>query len=514
MQFQQTNLSLPALAVITINRAAYGPQPGVFDYATFNAMPGNSDAEKLAAFVDWQLYPEAIDDSPCNGRIAAAGLSTLNKSLPQLWADHHEAPNADRTLPVEDVRSAAFLRAIYSQRQLYEVMVNFWHNHFNIYAWDYAYASSTWVHYDRDVIRPNALGNFRTLLGAVAKSPAMLFYLDNYINQSGGPNENWAREVFELHTLGAENYLGVMHQGDVPGYPSSPVGYVDEDVYEATRCFTGWRVADGEWPLPANINNGEFYYYDQWHDRFQKTVLGSLIFANGAAMTDGEHVLDLLANHQGTSRFIARKLCRRLIADNPPQNVVDAAAAEFYANRAAPDQLKRVIRVILLSPEFAATWGEKIKTPFEVAVGMLRGLNAEFNPVNEWWWNYDDMQQSLFERRPPDGYPDERAGWVNSTAFLSRWQMSLSITENWIDQCVTNPLGLTPGSLRTANAIVDFWIERLLGRPMFTPDQRKRIVDFMRGPYTASFELSPTYIADHIARMVALILMSPDFHLR
>jgi uncharacterized protein (DUF1800 family) len=504
--------SLPALSVIALNRTAYGPQPGSFDVNMFNSFPGASDSEKLAAFVEWQLNPNAIDDSGCNNRIAAAGLTTLNKSLTQLWHDHHEIANADRTLPVEDVRAATLLRAVYSRRQLYEVLVNFWHNHFSIYAWDYAYASATWAQYDRDVIRANALGNFRQMLEAVATSPAMLFYLDNYINQSGGPNENWAREVFELHTMGAENYLGVMQQNEVPGYPDTPEGYVDADVYEATRCFTGWRVNDGQWPLPTDT--GEFLYYDLWHDRFQKTVLGSFMTANGAAMSDGRHVLDLLALHPGTARFIARKLCCRLICDDPPQAVVDAAAAEFAANPGAPDQIKRVVRVILLSNEFATTWGEKIKQPFEAAVSMLRAINTSFTPSNEFFWIYDDMQQPLFEHRPPDGYPDKRSSWTNTTALLSRWQMALSLTENWIDQANANIVSQMPGTIVTANAIVDFWIMRILGRPLSSAAQRVRIVDFMRGAYAATFALSAAYITDRLPRMVALILMCPDFNYR
>jgi uncharacterized protein (DUF1800 family) len=512
MHPQQASLPLPPLAVIALNRCAFGPQPGLFDASTISAFPGATNADKFAAFVDWQLNPAAIDDSACASRIAAAGLATLNKSLTQLWHDHHEIANADRTQPVEDVRAAALLRAVYSRRQLYEVIVNFWHNHFSIYAWDYAYASATWVHFDRDVIRANALGNFRQMLEAVATSPAMLFYLDNYINQSGGPNENWAREVFELHTLGAENYKGVMRQSDVPGYPAAPVGYVDADVYEATRCFTGWRVNDGQWPLATDT--GEFLYYDSWHDRFQKTVLGSFMDENGAPMSDGLHVLDLLANHPGTARFIARKLCRRLISDDPPQEIVDAAAAEFSASIHEPDQIKRVVRVILLSPEFAATWGEKIKQPFEAVISMLRALNANFMPSNEFFWTYDDMQQPLYEHRPPDGYPDKRDGWTNTTSLLSRWQMSLSLTENWIDQTTINVNNQMPGGILTANAIVDYWIERILGRPMSSTAQRTRIVDFMRGPYSADFTLNTTYIAERLPRMVALILMAPDFHYR
>jgi len=508
----QLDLPLPPLSVIALSRMAYGTRPGSFDFGTFNSFAGSTAVEKLTRFVDWQLAPQSIDDTECNNRIAAANFPTLTKSLIQMWNDHRKIDNADRTQPVREVRDATFIRAIYSRRQLFEVLVNFWHNHFNIYAWDYAYASATWAHYDRDVIRANALGNFRQMLEAVATSPAMLFYLDNYISNSGGPNENWAREVIELHTLGAENYLGVSEQNTVPGYPDAPIGYVDADVYEATRCFTGWRVNDGQYPLTTNT--GEFLYYDAWHDRFQKTVLGHFIPANGAAMSDGKTVLDLLANHPGTARFISRKLSRHFIADDPPQEVVDAAAAEFLAHSTSPDQIKRVLRVILLSDAFRNTWGEKIRRPFEVTVAMLRATKAEFSPSNNFYWNYAAMNQALYDHRSPNGYDDVKESWTNSTSMLKRWQMALSITEGYLDNTSINLVAQMSSGHNTANSITDYWINRILGRPMFSSSQRERVVDFMRGPYAANSVLNSTYISERLQRMVALILMAADFQYR
>jgi len=310
----------------------------------------------------------------------------------------------------------------------------------------------------------------------------------------------------------AENYLGVGDQNKVPGYPAAPSGYVDDDVYEATRCFTGWRVNDGQWPLTTST--GEFLYYDTWHDRFQKTVLGRYMSENRGPMTDGREVLDLLAAHPGTGRFISRKLCRRFIGDAFPQSVVDAAAAEFTANKDAPDQIKRVLRVILLSDAFKNTWGEKLKRPFEVTVSILRALNANFTLTDEFFWNYDSMGQQLFEHRSPNGYPDLKEAWTNTSSMLKRWQMAVSITEGWIDGTTVDINSQMPSGIRTANAIADYWISRILGRPMSSAGQRGRLVDFMRGPYSADFGLSPTYIAERLPRMVALLLMAPDFQYR
>jgi uncharacterized protein (DUF1800 family) len=243
-------------------------------------------------------------------------------------------------------------------------------------------------------------------------------------------------------------------------------------------------------------------------------VLGRYMSENRGPLVDGREVLDLLAAHPGTGRFVSRKLCRRFIGDDPPQDVVDAAAAAFTAQKDAPDQLKRVLRVILLSDAFKNTWGEKIKRPFEAAVSILRAINAEFAPSNDFDWNYENMGQPLFERRPPDGYPDVKAAWTNTSSMLKRWQLCLSLIEGWVDNTSVDINSQMPTGINTANAIVDYWVDRLLGRPPSSAAQRSRIVDFMRGPYSADFALSSSFIADRLRRMVALLMMAPDFQYR
>ncbi|MBI5566760.1 MAG: DUF1800 domain-containing protein [Chloroflexi bacterium] len=501
---------LPPLGVIVMNRLAFGPRPG--EIAAFNAL-GATDEARLQAWVDQQLNPNAIDDSTCNAKIVAAGLTTLNKSLAQLWADHVVNNTTGgwsvRIQPFTETRTATLLRAIYSRRQLKEVLVDFWHNHFNVYADDGNIAPG-FVHYDRDVIRANVLGNFRTMLGAVATSPAMLYYLDNYNNQAAGPNENWAREMLELHTLGAENYLGVMRQTDVPvDGNNAPIGYVDDDVLEATRAFTGWRVADGDWPV--TLDTGEFLYYDPWHDRFQKTVLGRYLPASQAAMQDGKDVLDAAAYHPGTARFIARKLCRRLIGDNPPQTIIDAAAAVFVAQQNAPDQLKQVVRTIVLSTEFKAAFAEKVKRPFEWIVSYLRATNANFSFSNDFYWNFEGLGQPLFEHRPPDGFPDIKEKWLGTSTLLQTWRLINACIEGWIDFTSIDLVSQMPGTLRTPNAIVDYWIDRVLGRPLHPIENRVPLVEFIAQGRNPDFDLRPDQIAERLPRMVAMIFMAPDF---
>ncbi len=500
---------LAPLNVIVYNRLAFGPRPG--DLAQFNTFGGNDDA-RLTAWVDWQLNPAAINDAGCDNLLGAANLVTLNKPLSQLWNDHYRL-NQNRTLPLSDTRTATFLRAVHSNRQLNEVLADFWHNHFSIYAWDYSYASATWVHYDRDVIRANALGNFRTMLETVAKSPAMLFYLDNYINQVAGFNENYGRESFELHTLGSENYVGVVDPTTVPQENGLAIGYCDNDVYEVARSFTGWRVNNGNSGAPGN--DGSFYYHDAWHDKANKFILGQYIAANQAPLEDGMDALDLLAFHPGTARHIARKLCRRLIGDDPPQTIVDAAAAVFVAQKNAPDQLKQVVRTICLSDEFKAAWGQKVKRPFEVAAGILRATNASFsNANNTFWYYYESAGQALFSRRSPDGYPDRQSDWSNTTALMQRWRFANLLVQGYLGSATVSLLGQMPGSVTTPNQIVDFWIDRLLGRPMDPAANRELVLDFIAQGRNPNSALPGDQVADRLPHMVALILMAPDFQWR
>ena len=543
---------LPPLRVIALMRLAFGPS---INNSEGYPNTGNPDAD-FTNWVNQQLNPDFGADAECNARIAAANLPTLNKSLPQLWTDHMrnptQNPNLKRHDPADDIYIATFIRATYSRWQLFELLVDFWHNHFNVYAWDWAYAMATWVHYDRDVIRAHALGNFRAMLEAVAKSPAMLFYLDNYINTVAGPNENWARELFELHALGAENYLGVVPRETVPGYPVAPEKYCDGDVYEATRCFTGWRVNDekkqGD---PTFKDDGTFLYDASRHDRFQKIVLGTSFpetWANEAEK-DGRVVLDKLASHPGTGRYIVRKLWRRFIGDsaprpykgppddpppapgvNPAHDFLEECAAYWTSLWQDPQQIRKVVAKLLTDPKspFKTTFGDKIKRPFEAAISMLRAIGADFRPDKAHWdfgWIYESMGQDLFSRRPPDGYPDVKQAWNNTTSMLMRWRWCNWVMEEGVPRDRTDikvdvftPTlnAISSGTInRTPNSIADWWIGLILGRPMMSAQSRKAVVDMLaRGANPASYALSDNQLRDRVPDAVALILMSPDFQLR
>jgi uncharacterized protein (DUF1800 family) len=491
----------PGLAVIALNRMAFGISSR--DLAAFQALPGATERQKFQAYLERQLHPTSADHPDCTTRLA--GLTCLAKSLQQLWQEHYRgAPTTERryeviSQPTQETKIATLVRAVYSQWQLQEVLADFWHNHFNASPDREEQIAALFASWDREVIRKHLFGNFRQMLGAVARHPVMLYYLDNATSNRAGPNENWARELFELHTLGAENYLGVKRQQDVPGFSQrQPMGYVDDDVYEATRAFTGWRVNDSK-DEPGLNDSGTFLYYAPGHDRFQKTVLGHYLPPDQAPMQDGDTVLDLLAQHPGTARFICRKLARRLIGDYPP-----------------PAVIRQVVRTILQSEAFAQTWGDKIKRPFEVYAAMLRATQAQLNPskAKETGDHLWQLGQPLFGRLPPDGYPDTRAAWTSTSSLLERWRWAQGIAGDWWSEVLkTEVVKQTP--TRQPTEVLAFWTNRILARPL-VPQSQASITAFIKEIRGGNLR-DPLTDADaqwFIPLVVAAVLSTPDLQWR
>jgi uncharacterized protein (DUF1800 family) len=512
------------LEIIALNRLAFGPRPA--DLVNWRAR-GASEEEILSEWVETQLNPEQIDDSAVEAKLAQ--FSTLTKGQEQTYQEHVVASQAMMSFPWEmyiqpmtETLDATFIRLVHSQRQLLEVLVDFWHNHFNVYR-ETDNTPPYFSSYDRDVIRPHALGNFRQMLEAVAQHPAMLYYLDNANNQVLGPNENFARELFELHTLGAENYLGVQDPMQVEKLPDgTAMGYVDNDVYEAARCFTGWRVGDnyGGWEegVPSN---GLFHYHRPWHDRFNKLILGQYFPADEADLADGRRVLDILARHPGTARFISRKLARRLVSDNPSEALVEQAVQTFLAHADSPDQIKHVIRTLVYSDEFKQTWGAKVKRPLESIASLLRALDVNFDALpDSFYWFYEQSGQPVFGRRPPDGYPDKKDAWTSTNTLLPRWNFGVALLEGWMTDESQPILAIDlraqmPPELRTARTITDYWIDRLLGRPLMNANHRVYLEQFMAGPdFSPTDELPDDYLNWRMIGLVELMAMTPDFLLR
>lgn len=506
----------PPVAAIALNRLAFGPRDG--DIAAFNAL-GGDDVSRLTAYVDQQLDPSSIDDSALDARIAGAGFTTLDKTRTQLWQEHFLDLEWEVFIrPIVETEAMKWNRAVYSNRQLLEVLVDFWHDHFSVYGWDEG-APAMMVHYDRDCIRANAMGNFRNMLEAVSKSTTMGFYLDNAFSSADGPNENYAREFLELHTLGAENYYGAIPQDQVPGYPN-PVGYVEEDVFEVTRALTGWSVDYEYW---FGGTTGEFMFRPTWHDDDSKHILGQTLPA-GQGEQDGLDVISLAANHPGTATFVCRKLCRRFISDNPPQSLVDSAAAIWSANTSAPDQIAQVVRHIVLSAEFSSTWGEKTKRPFFAVASAMRAGNINFtmrpedNDSNYFHYMFSHTGHSPFSWHPPNGYPDVKTPWQSSSTFLQRWRMMpwLVDTQDSNSNWILDALAETPADVRSANALADYWIDRIFGYPLST-ETRTAIVDFMAQGYNPDYDLpvdTHEYTQDRVRAMVGLLFNTPEFQWR
>jgi len=535
-----SNLSQTTL--VTLQRAPFAVR--VLDHLTFgataasiaefNALGANDDA-RLNAFLDQQLNPAAINDSAVDSRLAAAGYTTLGKSLAQLWADHVAAdPAYDvRMRPASEAQRSALVRAVHSRRQLLEVVSGFWHDHFNVTVTDFS-AGPVYVHYQRDVIRANALGNFRTMLEAVAQSTAMMYYLDNLSNTRSGPNENFARELMELHTLGAENYLGFMDPFQVPPCPEDPaypIGYTDNDVYETASAFTGWSVKNGHWQYPTE-NDGTFVYRSAWHDAGPKYVLGKYVYPEQPAMKDGRDILDRLASHPRVAKFICKKLIRKFVTDRPGQALIDSAAAVFRANWQQPDQIAKTLRHILTSDAFKNSWGMKNRRPLELAIGALRALGTSWTPAvgdaktDELFWRLGPTGHLPYEWPAPNGYPDTGLAWSGASNYAMTWKLLDWLTE--ATDASNAPIAPILDASRsgvsswTANNLVDFWCQRLLGY-LPAASRRQVLAGFLaQNGDPASYVITDTdawaasdpkkhYNQQRIRSMVALILLSPEF---
>jgi uncharacterized protein (DUF1800 family) len=353
------------------------------------------------------------------------------------WTPGHGMVYAERIRPATEVIAASLIRAVHAEAQLREVMAQFWHDHFNVNALKDEYTAAFFPSHDA-LMRTHALGNFRTLLGDVARSPAMLYYLNNADSIASPANENYARELLELHTLGAENYLNDRYSDwhAVPGAAEGLAeGYLDLDVYEVARAFTGWSMGDGRWIAEGETApmTGRFHYVARWHDPYQKRVLGREFAPNRGQMEDGEEVLDMLATHPGTARFVCGKIARRLLSDDPPAALVEQMARTFLSASKAPDQIAQVLRVLVHSPDFAAPQ-QKLRRPFEFLAALYRATGAEVESTeNGFHWQLQRAGWRQHEYGPPTGHPDRLAAWTGASTLNRYVDLALSGLDDWFD---------------------------------------------------------------------------------
>ncbi|HXI85567.1 MAG TPA: DUF1800 domain-containing protein [Verrucomicrobiae bacterium] len=559
-----------------LNRLGYGPRPGDVEWI---------QGIGLTEYMRQQLHPETIDDSALQAELAK--FDALAMSPTDLFRDFRDLQQANKQRQIEraeaekksaamadastnsasaqnarpapakrpgngepprrsqiavaELQDAKIISAVDSPRQLYEVLVDFWSNHFNIDVRK-GPCRVLKVADERDVIRPHVFGKFRDLLGASAKSPAMLHYLDNFENsaprevspneqrrrqqviqqqnpgapaqtvdnkpkQVGGLNENYAREIMELHTLGVDG------------------GYTQKDVQEVARCFTGWGV---------DPQTGLFAFTPRRHDNGAKTVLGHDIPANGG-IKDGETVLDILASHPSTAKFISTELCRRLVADDPPPALVDRVAAVF---RSTDGDLRAVVQTIIYSPEFFSpqAYRAKIKSPFEFAVSAVRATGRtivpdDLLPMNQrlameagatFGRNLDrianarrksldiavmEMGQPLFAYQAPTGYTEDSRKWVNAGALIARMNFALALSEHKVVNVSAPPadLILIRGVDSDKPDLVLDQLNRVLLHGEMAPATRatleKQIPDKQTGDASTV----------NVPELTALVLGSPEF---
>jgi len=439
---------------------------------------------------------------------------------------------------VAELSMAKVTRAVYSERQLQEVMVDFWYNHFNVFA---AKGADRWLitEYERDAIRPHAMGNFRDLLEATAKSPAMLFYLDNWLSADpvawqklrqqmqerremremrggpfGGPrfsqgrpgpnadpndpnasakpkqerglNENYGRELMELHTLGVDG------------------GYTQNDVINVAKAFTGWSIRQPR-------RDPEFFFEERLHDTSVKTVLGHEIKAGG--MKDGQEVLDILSRDPHTAHHISFELAQRFVSDAPPDALVDRMAQTFLKSGG---DIREVLRTMIYSPEFWSkdAYHTKIKTPFELVVSATRAVGSEVGvPLALVQWT-SRIGQPLYQCEPPTGYSDKADAWVNTGALLSRMNFSLALAANRVRGAQTDVDSLFGGDTGVdPHATLNRAIQLILGGDA-SQETRDTLEKQMDDPQILQATLDDKVRQVNVAMIAGLVLGSPEFQRR
>lgn len=417
------------LVVHVARRLTFGPTPEVVD-----------EIRSLgpAVWIERQLRPTLVPDPEMDAALRA--FPTL------AWSNEQTLATRDNTA-IDELRHATALRALRSRRQLFEVMVDFWTNHVNTYAGKGAVRHLKTTE-DRDVVRRHALGRFRDLLMASAKSPAMLEYLDNDSSRGTNPNENYGRELLELHTLGVDG------------------GYTEDDVRGAAYVLTGWT-----W----DRTEGTFVFRDDWHFDGPARVLDwSTPGRRGpGAVADGESLLAHLASHPSTARFLATKLARRFVGDDPPPDVVETTARAYLD---ADTDISATLRHLFSTEAFRAGGTPKLRRPFDLVISTLRATDAavDADPLGDGLRRIDrtlkGMGQRLFDQPPPTGYPDTAADWISTDGLLRRWSWPAEVLHGRVAGIVADPGALDDGAA-TAGELVDGLARRLLHAGLAADDR-------------------------------------------
>lgn len=429
----------------------------------------------IEGYIDYQLNYEAIPD-PIIDQFINSGASYVNAEHVDLSKLHYQ----DWLILYTNIAWTRLFRAVYSERQLYERMVEFWTDHFHV---PYGEFPLDKIIQDREAIRAKPLSTFREILYTMARSTAILFFLNNDVNDKNHPNENFARELMELYTLGEGG------------------GYSEEDVKVVARAFTGWTA-------PHCGGCGFFYFNKDMHDTDEKVVLGHTIPAGGG-IEDGLRVLDILSVHPSTARFISTKLCVRFVSDNPPQSLIDSTVQVFLDTEG---DIRRVVRHILLSQEFAQSQGQKFRRPLEFLTAMFRVLRPGLQVLDPMIIEeLEKLGHRPFTWKTPDGFPDKADLWINSSGLLHRWNLAITIADAsvwWKNKINLNLEPIIP-PMDNVGALVDYAATKILFAPL-PPDDRAELIHALVGVNDPNIRVTPQ-INQKIPMLVGLIFASPYF---
>jgi uncharacterized protein (DUF1800 family) len=514
-----------------LNKLGFGPRPGQVEQI---------EKAGLENWIQAQLHPENIGDTEMNARLAqfpALGLSATAlldqypaqdvaakrlglkiEDYQKRLQDLAKQPGGANSLPFKDqneivneLMDAKLIRAVYGERQLSEQLSDFWFNHFNIFVYK---DPERWylIPYERDAIRPHALGKFRDLLEATAKSPAMLFYLDNSssadphafdrlklhpvrarpgeklppLGGKRGLNENYGRELMELHTLGVDG------------------GYKQEDVIEVARAFTGWTIESPR-------ENPAFYFDERIHDPDAKRVLGKKI--KGGGIKDGEQVLDLLVKDKHTAQHISLQLAEHFVSDDPPPALVARMAKTFEKSKG---DIRAVMATMIYSPEFwtRAAFRSKVKTPFELVVSTARALGSDVDqPMQLAQW-VSRIGQPLYQCLPPTGYSDKAAAWVSTGALLNRMNFAVALTSNKVRGARVDINSLVGTDLGGSPQIALERVETEFIAGQVSDSTRATLEKEMIEPRILGAKLDDPVKQVNVGLITGLVLGSPEFQKR
>ncbi|HVU95199.1 MAG TPA: DUF1800 domain-containing protein [Puia sp.] len=541
--YAKAGLTERQAAAHLISRFTFGARPGQVDTVVrmglenwfakqlVGLLPDDSLEERLSHYDALELSNEQVANTyPRNGQVVRMAIQdgVINKDSVKTdrkeYREMLQAYMAQRGLKQEqDLFRQLFcqkvLRAAYSENQLREVMTDFWFNHFNV-SLTKNDCSPFIPAYERDVIRPNALGRFTELLLKTAKSPAMLYYLDNF--QSSGPpkglNENYAREVMELHTLGVDG------------------GYTQQDVTEAARVLTGWGVypmgqfarggmarlakfTDAQIAQRGFVHDGDFFFNSNRHDKGEKTVLGH-VFPAGGGYEEGVTLLSLLAHQPATARFVCRKIAVRFVSDDPPASLVEKMAKTFLEKNG---DIRQVLLTMVQSPEFwsPVALREKTKSPFELAIGAVRALNGDIRqplPLFNW---VARMGEKKYYYQAPTGFPDRGTYWINTGSLLNRMNFGLALAAGRVAGVQIDLLALNNGhEPESAMAALTIYGKILLPERDLAATE-KRLTPLLTDPglvqkVNAAAGDGFAMVQDRgmLAQAVGIIIGSPEFQRR